>query len=268
MPTIEQNLDTWDRVYDWTGGGDEWSSAWGTVDAHWYFTILPRIHRFVPADTILEIAPGFGRWTQYLAPLCGKLVAVDLSGKCIEHCREKFKAYQHLAFYANDGKSLAMVADGSVDFAFSFDSLVHAEEDVVEAYVGQLAKKLKPDGTAFIHHSNAGSYERYRVACGRLPNKIRKLLFRWNVLENFDRHQRARSMTAEKFRRFAQDAGFGHIAQEVINYDTSRSLIDCISVLGKRAPGAAGSCRVVRNSGFVREAASARALSRLYDMRK
>jgi cyclopropane fatty-acyl-phospholipid synthase-like methyltransferase len=39
------------------------------------------------------------------------------------------------------------------DFVFSFDSLVHVESDVIENYLTQLAKKLKPNGIGFIHHS-------------------------------------------------------------------------------------------------------------------
>ena len=34
--------------------------------------------------------------------------------------------------YLNDGRSLSMIADGSVDFIFSFDSFVHPDRDVVE----------------------------------------------------------------------------------------------------------------------------------------
>ena len=36
---------------------------------------------------------------------------------------------RHATFVVNDGKSLAAVADGSINFAFSFDSLVHVEID-------------------------------------------------------------------------------------------------------------------------------------------
>lgn len=62
--------------------------------------------------------------------------------------------------YVNDGKSLAMVEDRSVDFAFSFDSLVHVEADVIAAYLNQLGKKLKPGGFTFLHHSNLESYRK------------------------------------------------------------------------------------------------------------
>jgi len=41
---------------------------------------------------------------------------------------------------------------------FSLDSLDHAEGDVMEAYLGQLAHKLTPNGVGFIHHSNLGMY--------------------------------------------------------------------------------------------------------------
>ena len=35
------------------------------------------------------------------------------------------------------------VADNSVDFVFSFDSLVDPDRDVIESYLRELAKKLK-----------------------------------------------------------------------------------------------------------------------------
>ena len=41
---------------------------------------------------------------------------------------------------------------------FSFDSLVHAEADVLQSYVSELASKLSPNGVGFIHHSNIGAF--------------------------------------------------------------------------------------------------------------
>jgi hypothetical protein len=63
MPTIEQNQAAWNQNPNWKNAGDEWSVGWGGVDNEWWRTIFPRIHQFVPTGTILEIAPGFGRWT-------------------------------------------------------------------------------------------------------------------------------------------------------------------------------------------------------------
>src|SRR5436190_704548 len=154
MATIEDNRSFWGDTYSWPEAGDEWSRHWGSARMQWYGSLLPRVSAFVPADTILEIAPGFGRWTAFLKDLCKQLIIVDLSEKCIDRCRQRFADCSHISYAVNDGKSLEMVVDGSVDFIFSFDSLVHAEDMVLKAYVAEFANKLRPDGAAFVHHSN------------------------------------------------------------------------------------------------------------------
>jgi len=78
MADVEQNLAVWES-WDWSQQGDEWSASWGGTPALWHGALLPRIHSFVPTGTILEIAPGYGRWTQYLKDLCERLLVVDLA---------------------------------------------------------------------------------------------------------------------------------------------------------------------------------------------
>ena len=102
MPTIEQNNELWDDKYEWPEQGDEWSRAWGGVSSQWFGTLLPRLKSFVPASTILEIAPGFGRWTQFLRPLCSKLVLVDVSPKCIAACQRLFAGDEGIQYHVND----------------------------------------------------------------------------------------------------------------------------------------------------------------------
>ena len=128
----------------------------------WYGTILPRIHAYLPAQTILEIAPGHDRWTRFLKDSCNRLILVDLSENCIEACQNRFADSSNITYHVNDGVSLAMIPDNTIDFVFSFDSLVHAEEDVIAAYISQLAHKLTNNGIAFIHHSNLGEYNYYQ----------------------------------------------------------------------------------------------------------
>ena len=94
MPTIERNLSLWAN-YNWEQEGEEWSSAWGGSEFQWQWTLLPRIGAFIPAATILELGPGFGRWTNYLKDYCDQLIGVDLSENCIRACQAKFSAYPH-----------------------------------------------------------------------------------------------------------------------------------------------------------------------------
>jgi SAM-dependent methyltransferase len=161
----------------------------------------------VPAERVLEIGPGFGRWTQHLLALAGQLTVVDLTDRCIEHCRGRFGSVPGFEAWTNDGESLAMIPDGSVDFVFSFDSLVHAEAPVLRAYLVQLARKLKPGGTGFIHHSNLLALA---GADGAIP--------RWVVRRNW----RGESMSAALFRQYCREAGLVCVSQEIINW-VSRS---------------------------------------------
>jgi SAM-dependent methyltransferase len=264
MPTVEMNRMWWDGAdadVQWSRAGDEWSDAFGDPRTQWFGSLLPRIHRYVPAATILEIAPGFGRWTQYLHRLADRLIAVDLSERCIQACKVRFKQAQNIEYHVNDGRSLAMLDPHSVDFVFSFDSLVHVEADVIGAYLAQLSHILGPQGVAFIHHSNLGEFARYFTRLDRLP-RGRGLLTRLGLVEGGD-HKRAKSVSADLFKSLAETAGLAVVSQEIINWQ-SRRPIDCISVLTRPGSKWAGGYRREVNTRFDAEAAYLRRLGALY----
>lgn len=233
MPEIDENLQVWTEGWDWSTRGDEWSKWWGGTEAEWYAALLPRIHSFVPTGTILEIAPGYGRWTQYLKDLATKVVLVDLAENCIEACKQRFADATNIEYHVNDGRSLDMVADESVDLAFSFDSLVHVEADVLEAYISQLAKKLRPTGVAFIHHSNAGQYQRATALARRAPKRVLFPLITRGVLLDIYAW-RAMSVTADKVADMCDRHGLSCIGQEKISWEWGSYLIDTISVITRK----------------------------------
>jgi hypothetical protein len=190
---------------------------------------------------------------------CEQLHVVDPDERCIETCRRRFVADSHLSYHVNDGRSLAMIPDSSIDFVFSFDSLVHVQREVVEAYLRQLPAKLKTDGIAFIHHSNLGEYVSPMVE--RLPARVRKLLAKAKVLESD--HQRNPCMTAELFGVLCAEHGLKCVCQEIINW-RSRRLIDCFSTVARAGSKWEGPARVFRNPDFMREARLIRRRSRFY----
>jgi len=154
MPDIEWNKSTWAAGYDWSRAGEEWSGPWGSSAAEWFATIMPRIGAALPAISLLEIGPGFGRWTEFLLRFCNYYCGIDLSDKCVNNCRERFAGRPNAEFFLNDGKSLAAAAERRFDLVFSFDSLVHAGLDAISPYVAQVIELLRPGGVAFLHHSN------------------------------------------------------------------------------------------------------------------
>lgn len=246
MASIKENLQRW-TGYDWGRGGDEWSEVWGGTRNLWWATLYPRLSPYLPAASLLEIAPGFGRFTQYLKDQCERLTVVDLTERCIEACKSRFSGCSHITYAVNDGKSLPMVADGSVDLAFSFDSLVHTESEVVEGYLGELGRKLSPDGIGFIHHSNLAAL--VDPATGELP------------FEN--RHWRAASMSAERFRELCGQASLTCIVQEVVNWGGPH-LTDCLSVFTPRGSRHARPLVARKNPDFMDEALRLAATTAFY----
>ena len=273
MPTLEWNRRLWGEEYDWSLAGNEWSESWGSPAAQWYGSLLPRIYHWLPAGTVLEIAPGFGRWTQFLKDLARELIVVDLVPRCIDACRDRFASAQNVAYYVNDGRSLGMLSDRSVDFAFSFDSLVHVELDVIVAYVGELARVLQGDGVAFIHHSNIGAYPR-RTAIDRLlpqhPHPwpaLRSVLRRTGMVAT-NPGNRAMSVSAPLVASACDAVGLRCITQELVVWNEPHILSDCFSVITPAGSRWTGSHRSVTNHKLGSEAGYNAARDLLYTVRR
>jgi SAM-dependent methyltransferase len=264
VPSVETNKVVWGGDYAWPQQGDEWSAPWGSAAAQWHCVILPRITNFLPAHTVLEIAPGYGRWTQFLQPEAQHLIVVDLSESCIEACKGRFAEATNVSYHVNDGRSLAMVVEESVDFAFSFDSLVHADLDVLRAYLTELSKKLSPDGVAFLHHSNIGLYARRWAIQNRLPRNLRKFLEPLRLAGHS--HDRDFTVTAKDVERVCGEVGLACIAQETLNW-CQNLRIDAFSTLTRAGSKWVRPNQVWSNTRFMRQAADARHIDRLYGYR-
>jgi hypothetical protein len=238
--------------------------VWGGVESQWLRTIYPRVRHFLSARRIIEIAPGYGRWSAFLIPQCDEYVGIDSAESCIENCKTRFSGTDYAHFYVNDGRSFGK--DHSIDFVFSFDSLVHVEAEIIDAHLAELARVLADDGIGFLHHSNLGAHLKalrlsrvlQKYARGRSWLKARGLI-------EFD-HGRAHSMTAERFVVGCQRSGLVCIGQEIIDWGhISRKTIDCISLVTR--PGSRWVRPNVRvgNSHFIGEAISSGNAATVYD---
>ena len=227
----------------------------------WNGTILPRIQSYVPTNRILEIGCGYGRWTQYLKDLCKNLIVIDISEECIQASKQRFSECSHIEYHVNDGKSLDMISESSVDFVFSFDSLVHADESVMRAYLCQFKRILTNNGAAFIHHSNLGEYHsRFSIIRG-IPMLERLLTLLVNLETSL--HLRDFSVDAKKVETLAEEYGLQCISQEIIPWGTRRMFIDCMSTIVKKTSSLASDNRILRNARFMQEAQNLLELSKL-----
>lgn len=245
MPTIEENFH-WARAETWSDHGEEWSSGFGDSHMMWHGFIMPRIARHLPCANALEIACGHGRCTRFLAMRCERLWAVDLTHEVVEACRQRLSVFTNIEYAKTDGKTLPMIPDASLDFAFSWDSLVHAEADVLDSYVAELARTLRPGGCGFLHHSNLGAHAG--------PD---------GVIAVANKHWRAESMTAARFRDACARVGLVCLAQELIPWGGAE-YIDCFSSFLRPASPIDHATVIRHHSAFLVEAGHLRQLNGLY----
>lgn len=113
--------------------------------------------KFNELDTqiTLEIACGKGRHAAQIVDTCERLYLLDTSVDAIQSTRERFKNFPHVSVHlSEDGETIPFLSEGSVTAVFSYDAMVHFELLTMAAYLGEIARVLKPGGRALLHHSN------------------------------------------------------------------------------------------------------------------
>jgi len=264
MPSLDENRKQWSSAEGWKAAGEEgWSDPWGNAESLWHFVILPRIHAFLPAARVVEIAPGHGRWTQYLKEHSEFLTVVDFAPHCIEFCKQRFGSDSNISYVVNAGNNLPGIGDQSVDFVFTFDSLVHVERDVMREYLHEIARVLKPNGVAFLHHSNSGIYSKRSRILDRVPleNAMGRFIHSWFP---FSLGWRARTVTAELIQEICREAGLSCFRQERISWETGPYLRDALSTVTLEGSIWDRLPVLVDNPDFAKEAKYVRFMSTVY----
>jgi ubiquinone/menaquinone biosynthesis C-methylase UbiE len=161
--SVAENLHMWDQAHAWPENGDEWKGQavlCGVDYEEWKRSLIERlIEPYLPKGAAaMEIAPGHGRWTGYLGERAGRLILVDLSPTCLEHCRQRYAGRPDMEIYTTDGSSLPAGLDGQLDLVWSFDSFVHIHPNDIRGYLKDFMRVLKPGGVGVIHHGNRFHY--------------------------------------------------------------------------------------------------------------
>ncbi len=109
-------------------------------------------------DTVLEIACGKGRHTAQIASRCRLIYAADTSVDALAELAVRFKDHPNVRPISVKGQSgLPDISDETVTAVFSYDAMVHFEMLTMAAYFQEIARVLRSDGRALLHHSNFGT---------------------------------------------------------------------------------------------------------------
>jgi ubiquinone/menaquinone biosynthesis C-methylase UbiE len=64
------------------------------------------------------------------------------------------KLKPHMEFIKNNGTDFPAVGDQSIGYLFSFGAFVHLDVPLIEAYLANMRRVLKPGGNAVTHYSD------------------------------------------------------------------------------------------------------------------
>lgn len=164
--TVSKNRRFWD-THDWSQSGEEWTlevkKYKGLDPIRWKANLINEtMFKYIKkGSTILEIGPGGGRWTDILLKLAGRLIIADISEKCLNLCKERFKTHNNIEYCLIDER-LDFIANDSIDYIWSYDVFVHINPADIEKYIDDFQRILKLGGCAIIHHSGTYSSEKDR----------------------------------------------------------------------------------------------------------
>ena len=101
--------------------------------------------------TALEIGCGGGRWTRYYCDRVALAWLVDgtpaAEQAVLAHCAGPLK------FLVSMEGNLPEIADGSVDWCWSFDTFVHFHPELFDRYVQEISRVLRPGGLLHLHYA-------------------------------------------------------------------------------------------------------------------
>jgi len=188
----------------------------GSMDGQWRDIIWPLIDGCDFAAT-LDLAAGHGRNSNKLKDLARELWIVDINQTCIDACKARFAAYRgpcRMHFHVNDGASLAFIPDSSLTLVYSWDAAVHFDKRVIEKYIHEFARIMKPGARGFLHHSNYGT-----IAPDPESNWMKNPSWR-------------STMTADLMREYCRNEGLEVLSQSLMDWNGVERL-DCISTFRK-----------------------------------
>ena len=158
-----------------------YDDAEDALDAFWAAEspFLELFHR-LDLTAVAELACGHGRHAEQVADQCQSLVVMDIHESNVEFCRSRLADRENVQCIVNNGYDLRPLEDHSLTAIFCYDAMVHFPRDVVELYLRDTARVLRPGGLALYQHSNydATDDRHYGLNPHAQPDYLRLLLGR------------------------------------------------------------------------------------------
>lgn len=188
------------------------------MEFQWNNIIWPVI-KDLDFTSVLDLACGHGRNSEYLRKYTKDLHLVDINKSCIDACFDRFdkiKDDTKIHYHVTSGNNLNMIDSNTITLIYSWDSMVHFDKLIVFDYLLEIKRVLKTGGSAFLHHSNLGEK---------------------NPDSNWANNSGTRSdMSGLIMKKYAEDIGLDLVFQKIqgLAEGWGEEALDCVSVIRKK----------------------------------
>ena len=136
--------------------------------------VLSRCQFSPEGKAMVELGCGAGRMTRSFARRFERVYAFDVSTGMLSRAQSLLRESDNIVWIQGNGSDLSGLANGSVDFVFSYLVLQHLPtERLVRRYVAEMLRVLKDDGV-FLFQFNSG----------RAPTMNWKGRLAWNLVDS------------------------------------------------------------------------------------
>lgn len=102
-------------------------------------------------ERVLDFGCGAGRLSQALAEHAREVIGVDVSAPMLEKARELDRSEGRCTFVLSEDPDLRSFDDDSVDLVYTERVLQHLPRPVLETYLTEFVRVLRPGGVAVLH---------------------------------------------------------------------------------------------------------------------
>jgi len=118
------------------------------------------LSKFITIDkntVVLDLGCGYGRFVEFYAPLASFVYGVDVTAYIIDICKTKYAGIENVEFIKNNGYTLEMIDDNSIDLVSCYTVFQHIPRKATQSYIKEFSRILKPDGRIIIQFQGVKS---------------------------------------------------------------------------------------------------------------
>jgi ubiquinone/menaquinone biosynthesis C-methylase UbiE len=95
---------------------------------------------------VIELACGYGRHSEIVAPMAGKLTLIDVFEKNIKNCQTRLSQVNNVTYCLGNGFDFSPVENSSSTTIFCYDAMVHFPMNLMLSYLNETSRVLKRGG--------------------------------------------------------------------------------------------------------------------------